>query len=599
MPPENYSFSFNAFSCVGLSIYFLDLPFGIRSGDARNNKRRKQSMNIAPDSIIYFLQNIKLDDGYINTLNWASLEDQERYFKSNAYFTEDALSYVRYADGVIRVKGNIRVFYKCNYMMFKNTSFENKWFYAFIKKIDYVNNSTVEITYDIDVFQTWFAVPRFNDVFVEREHVADDTVGLHTLDEGIPTGYMVSFGGGKNFNIEQPAGTNINEMDIILETTFQIAGDGSLPAKIAYLGGVLRGTNMAVFKSSERDQLAYVLGWINDRGLGDGIVAIYMFPDLLLDTEQTKNPLAYLNGSFYDVTYYTIKDVKYNSTAKVSFSTKLKDYTPKNKKLLCYPYCFAYASNGSGKNIVLKYEFDAKEGNIFEANYCAQPSANGTLMAQLRLKDQDVYMFELPIGGFPQVAYSYDKYSDYLALNQNKLEFQKTQMGVNSITGAVSLGVAGAVTGFKAGGVYGAVAGAALGVGNSIWQSIQGFSQISAEKADIDAQPNGLVGSAQTPDTLLLQDRYALMLHQMCIRPEYAKIIDDFFSRYGYKVSSLKTPSITTRKNWNYIQTVGATIPAEMPAEVESKICAILDRGITFWHHPETMLDYSKDNTPV
>lgn len=599
MPPENYSFSFNAFSCVGLSIYFLDLPFGIRSGDLRKKTRRNKSMNIAPDSKIYFLQNIKLDDGYINTLNWASLEDQERYFISNTYFSADALSYVRYADGVIRVKGSTRVFYKCNYMMFKNTSFENKWFYAFIKKIDYVNNSTTEITYDIDVFQTWFAVPRFNDVFVEREHVADDTVGLHTLDEGIPTGYMVSFGGGKKFNIEQPAGTNINEMDIILETTFQIAGDGSLTANIAYLGGVLRGTNMAVFKSSARDQLAYVLGWINNRGLGDGIVAIYMFPDFLLDTEQITKPLAYLNGSFKDVTYYTIKDVIYNSTAKVSFSTKLMGYTPKNKKLLCYPYCFAYASNGSGKNIVLKYEFDAKENNTFEANYFAQPSANGTLMAQLRLKDQDVYMFELPIGGFPQVAYSYDKYSDYLALNQNKLEFQKTQMGVNSITGAVSLGVAGAVTGFKAGGVYGAVAGAALGVGNSVWQSIQGFSQISAEKADIDAQPNGLVGSAQTPDTLLLQDRYALMFHQMCIRPEYAKIIDDFFSRYGYKVSSLKTPSITTRKNWNYIQTVGATIPAEMPAEVESKICSILDRGITFWHHPETMLDYSQDNTPA
>ena len=556
-------------------------------------------MNIAPDSKIYFLQNIKLDDGYINTLNWASLEDQERYFRSNTYVFVDALSYIRYTDGVIRIKGSMRTFYKCNYMMFQNTSFENKWFYAFIKKIDYVNNSTVEITYDIDVFQTWFAVPRFNNVFVEREHVADDTVGLHTLDEGIPTGYIVSFGGAKKFNIEQPAGTNINEMDIILETTFQIAGDGSLPANIAYLGGVLRGTNMAVFKSSARDQLAYVLGWINNRGLGDGIVAIYMFPDFLLDTEQITKPLAYLNGSFKDVTYYTIKDVIYNLPAKVSFSEKLMNYTPKNKKLLCYPYCFAYASNGSGKNIVLKYEFDAKENNTFEANYCAQPSANGTLMAQLRLKDQDVYMFELPIGGFPQVAYSYDKYSDYLALNQNKLEFQKMQMGVNSITGAVSSGVAGGMAGFKFGGLYGAVAGAALGVGNSVWQSIQGMAQISADKADIDAQPNGLVGSAQTPDTLLLQDRYALMFHQMCIRPEYAKIIDDFFSRYGYKVSALKTPSITTRKNWNYIQTVGATIPADMPAEVESKICSILDRGITFWHNPATMLDYSQDNTPA
>ena len=95
MPPEDYLFSFNAFSCVGLSIYFLDLPFGIRSGDARNNRRREQYMNIVPDSKIYFLQNIKLDDGYINTLNWSTLADQERYFRSNTYVFVDALSYIR------------------------------------------------------------------------------------------------------------------------------------------------------------------------------------------------------------------------------------------------------------------------------------------------------------------------------------------------------------------------------------------------------------------------------------------------------------------------------------------------------------------------
>ena len=89
MPPEDYSFSFNAFSCVGFSIYFLGLPFGIRSGDLRKKTRRNKSMNIAPDSKIYFLQNIKLDEGYINTLNWASLEEQERYFRSNTYLFVD------------------------------------------------------------------------------------------------------------------------------------------------------------------------------------------------------------------------------------------------------------------------------------------------------------------------------------------------------------------------------------------------------------------------------------------------------------------------------------------------------------------------------
>ena len=553
-------------------------------------------MNIAPDSKIYFLQNIKLDDGYINTLNWSSLADQERYFRSNTYVFVDALSYVRYTDGVIRIKGSIKTFYKCNYMMFKNTSFEDKWFYAFIKKIEYVNNSTVEITYDIDVFQTWFAVPRFNDVFVEREHVADDTVGLHTLDEGIPTGYPISFGQ-QMFTVG--GSKNIDDLCIVLETTFQIIGDGSISSSLVWLGGVLRGAYISVFSKTEISSFTKVMQWINNRGLGDGIVAIYLFPEVLLETNAVTSGLTMTDGTVIEVSFLRITEIKKYVTAAVSFSQKIEGYTPKNNKLLCYPYCFAYASNGSGKNMTLKYEFDTVGDNIFAARYFAQPGANGTLIAQLSLEGQNASFFETPIGGFPQVAYSYDKYSDYLALNQNKLEFQKTQMTVNAITGAISSGVTGATAGFVAGGGVGAVAGAALGVGKSVWQSVQGFSQISAEKADIDAQPNGLVGSAQTPDNLVLQERFGLMFHQMCLRPEYAKIIDDFFSRYGYKVSALKTPSITTRKNWNYIQTVGATIPTEMPADVESKICSILDRGITFWHHPETMLDYSKDNTPV
>ena len=553
-------------------------------------------MNIAPDSKIYFLQNIKLDDGYINTLNWSTLADQERYFRSNTYVFVDALSYIRYADGVIRIKGSMRTFYKCNYMMFQNTSFENKWFYAFIKNVKYINNSTVEITYDIDVFQTWFAVPRFNDVFVEREHVADDTVGLHTLDEGIPTGYPISFGQ-QMFTVG--GSKNIDDLCIVLETTFQIIGDGSISSSLVWLGGVLRGAYISVFSKTEISSFTKVMQWINNRGLGDGIVAIYLFPEVLLETNAVTSGLTMTDGTVIEVSFLRITEIKKYVTAAVSFSQKIEGYTPKNNKLLCYPYCFAYASNGSGKNMTLKYEFDTVGDNIFAARYFAQPGANGTLMAQLSLEGQNASFFETPIGGFPQVAYSYDKYSDYLALNQNKLEFQKTQMTVNAITGAISSGVTGATAGFVAGGGVGAVAGAALGVGKSVWQSVQGFSQISAEKADIDAQPNGLVGSAQTPDTLVLQERFGLMFHQMCLRPEYAKIIDDFFSRYGYKVSALKTPSITTRKNWNYIQTVGATIPAEMPAEVESKICSILDRGITFWHNPETMLNYDADNTPV
>ena len=366
-------------------------------------------MNIAPDSKIYFLQNIKLDDGYINTLNWSTLADQERYFRSNTYVFVDALSYVRYTDGVIRIKGSIKTFYKCNYMMFKNSSFEDKWFYAFIKKVEYVNNSTVEITYDIDVFQTWFAVPRFNDVFVEREHVADDTVGKHTIDEGIPTGYPISFGQ-QMFTVG--GSKNIDDLCIVLETTFQIIGDGSISSSLVWLGGVLRGAYISVFSKTEISSFTKVMQWINNRGLGDGIVAIYLFPEVLLETKEVTSGLTTTDGTVIEVSFLRITELKKYVTAAVSFSQKIEGYTPKNNKLLCYPYCFAYASNGSGKNMTLKYEFDTVGDNIFAARYFAQPGANGTLMAQLSLEGQNASFFETPIGGFPQVAYSYDKCSD-------------------------------------------------------------------------------------------------------------------------------------------------------------------------------------------
>ena len=32
------------------------------------------------------------------------------------------------------------------------------------------------------------------------------------------------------------------------------------------------------------------------------------------------------------------------------------------------------------------------------------------------------------------------------------------------------------------------------------------------------------------------------------------RIIDNWFSKYGYKVNKLKIPEISSRTNWNYVQ---------------------------------------------
>ena len=42
-----------------------------------------------------------------------------------------------------------------------------------------------EITIETDVFQTWQFNINYKKMFVEREHVNDDTVGLHTVPENV------------------------------------------------------------------------------------------------------------------------------------------------------------------------------------------------------------------------------------------------------------------------------------------------------------------------------------------------------------------------------------------------------------------------------
>jgi len=46
-------------------------------------------------------------------------------------------------------------FYDCNYLCFQNGGFGNKWLYAFISDILYINENCTAITFEIDVMQTW------------------------------------------------------------------------------------------------------------------------------------------------------------------------------------------------------------------------------------------------------------------------------------------------------------------------------------------------------------------------------------------------------------------------------------------------------------
>lgn len=87
--------------------------------------------------------------------------------------------------------------------------------------------------------------------------------------------------------------------------------------------------------------------------------------------------------------------------------------------------------------------------------------------------------------------------------------------------------------------------------------------------------------------------------YKMSIKQEYAKIIDDYFSMYGYKVNEIKVPNLNTRTNWNYIKTQNINLVGNMPQKDADELKEIFNTGVTLWHNPSTFLDYSQSNTIV
>lgn len=109
--------------------------------------------------------------------------------------------------------------------------------------------------------------------------------------------------------------------------------------------------------------------------------------------------------------------------------------------------------------------------------------------------------------------------------------------------------------------------------------------------------PNTARGNTNGGDINACSNTNTFYFSKMSIRQEYARIIDNFFSMYGYKVNEVKIPNITGRTNWNYVKTINANILGDIPQEDMQKLKNIFDNGVTFWHNANTFLDYSQNNT--
>lgn len=352
-------------------------------------------MYIVPNTTIYLLKNIPLNKSYEHTVYYPDKDTQAQAFMKYKKYTLTDYSYQRSQLGTIRVALKYEQLIDCNYLMFKNTNFENKWFYAFITGIGYVSNDVTDVYYDLDVMQTWCYDYEFMPTFVDRQHSKDDVLYANTQPEGLELG--ADYNRQVKLTFETCSKGNDQEY-LILATT---SPEGNHPR-----AGVADGVIFSLYhyQGKAQDVLSRLNTFINN-GLESNIVAIYTCPDHLA---LTKN---YTRGN-----------------------TMGSEYTPRNKKLLCYPFSFITVTNHLGEEMELHYEnFRARDNKLPDKDYnyyfscftriLPVPQSNLTPDNYLKWYGTDTggsLIFEkISYNVYPIGAFSGDTFKVWLAQNKN------------------------------------------------------------------------------------------------------------------------------------------------------------------------------------
>ena len=560
-------------------------------------------MAITPSTDVILLKcPLELDQA--NQLNFANATAQYNYFYNlPKKIVGDDFTYQR-KDSYIDVEGVVDEYYSYNYVMYRNENYSNKWFYAFIEKLEFVNTDTTRIYIKTDTFQTWQFALTYKSSFIEREHTNDDTIGKNTVPEGLDLGEFEIV---KMNDISLSDAVNTNDHDAwvvcfsvtALPEGCEGAVDGRVAGDNGFMGGVfnpLKFFATAKLEGAKKVIRAYDTGSVN----ADAIVNVYMIPwDCVNTTVQTHTDL--VSGSDR-TTLYPISNYTYTNDAKIQQQVKLaENYTPINKKLYCSPFSYIYMSNNCGTDVELKWEdfpIETVSGTTMPTmTYYKYLVPSTSLSAKIIFTKYKTFVsdsspvnqmvnYGINYGKIPVCAWPTDYYTNWL-----------TQNGVNvqtSFAGAGLTALGGVVVGSMLGGAAGAaaLAGGILSAGSQVMNTMAEVNKA----ATIPPQSHGDIN---TGDLVYCLKRNSISCYHMSIRKEVAQRIDSFFQMYGYKTNQVKTPNITGRANWNYVKTIGCYILADIPQEDLQEIKNMFDNGLTIWHNPSTFRDYSQSNAIV
>lgn len=549
---------------------------------------------MAKNSIVMICKNIRLDKNYQNVLTYTENQMYELCF-NNKISIDNNFSFVQDSENSILVPFTYENCLKSNYMAFQNPRYSNKWFFAFVDSVKYISDKTTQINFTIDNFSTWFDYWSPKSCFVVREHTNDDTIGANTIPEGLETG---------DFIIHSMTPINIDAgitYTIVAVSEFLPDFASTINPYYSVYTGLYSGLKYIIF--DDYTSVSNFIRAYNNEAKTDAIYSVFVLPKALFPTvtryQTTYNPLS------LPITLYIANNsddyIDMYTTPNITTPTSLDGYTPKNNKLFIGDYNYLMVTNNVGQNYTYKYEDFIN--NIARFKTVGAISMGGSIKAipmnyKKLLDDESESMYSWSYGitapKYPTCSWITDPYTNWLTQNSINVLGVEINKEEQAGLGLLSIAAGGLLMATGVGGVAGA--GLMLGGASSMFNNMQ--QNYQHDKIPLQAN-----GSTSSGDVTYSAGHMYIPCFKMTIKQEYARSIDDFFTRFGYKTNKLKVPNQTGRLYFNYVEIgsseiIGYPNDKGCPADAMEEINRIYRSGVTLWHNHSRIGNYD-DNIIV
>lgn len=536
---------------------------------------------VQPSGTVYIIKT-NIDINYNHTIYFESLDAQRANF-INAYPDRIRLTeqtYQRITRGIMRVGVPIADMLKYNYMFWFDTAHGNKIYFAFIANYEYVNEGCTEISYELDVLQTYLFDMELNRCFIERQHAETDVRGDNLQPEPVQPGEMLG---------ESPyliADTSYCYIAIMVGEQNESSRYSEYTARI--YDNIATGGTIRLFNPSDTIGIQNFIRTSRDDNdkntLVNSIKGIYAIPKILL-------PLINVPSGGVNLPSGTLGVKLQYPVPNIDTDTPFGSYKPKNMKMYTYPYCYLNITNASGTAIPYRYEFfqGVPRFEIYgtitrPVQVCCRAVGYGALSTGER--DEPDVLQAITLNGFQQGEWNTGGFDAWQAANS-----------IPQIAN-VTLGAVGGIT-----------------ISSKDTTKRQNTSRIPMQFGVLKNTLGGIVGamvddyraSYNAPDsrgTIIngggntvfgFNNFYAV---RMRCHSQKARVIDEFMTMMGYAQNKIDVPNLNARAGWTYVKTQNCCVGGSIPGDYRSLINDIFDNGVTWWKEGRNMFRYDRDNTP-